>query len=358
MKRERTKLVMQLIMPLLLLYGVGICTAGDGGGFSFGDPAAKNAACLTCHGDSGKVRGSFFIDRTQYSHTTHSNIGCPACHGGFSGKHPERAKTPRADCRECHAEVSEVYARSIHATKTNCAGCHNPHKVKDPMEISGEEINKICSGCHNGFEMTAKHGEWLPQAELHLRMLPCITCHTGSQEYFVSMYIVKGKDGSRFGRPEVAGYQELKKLAGEKDILSLVDANGDNYVSVEELRNFNTSGHNLRLQGMMTPRKATHNFEILGNRRNCTFCHASGSSRMQTSFISLPDPNGTFRRIPVEKGAVLDALYGTPDFYLMGSTKNPALNGIGLAIVCGGLIMPVGHGFMRFLTRKNRRKEH
>jgi hypothetical protein len=80
---------------------------------------------------------------------------------------------------------------------------------------------------------------------------------------------------------------------------------------------------------------------------------------MQTSFIALPEANGTFRRVAVERGAVFDALYGAPDFYLMGSTKNTTLNGIGLAIICGGLIMPVGHGFLRFLTRKNRKgKEH
>jgi hypothetical protein len=107
----------------------------------------------------------------------------------------------------------------------------------------------------------------------------------------------------------------------------------------------------------MTPDKTTHDFEILTNRRNCTFCHASGSERMQTSFISLPDAKGVYKRIPVEKGAVMDVLYGTPDFYLMGSTKSGALNYVGLAIICGGLIMPVGHGTLRFLTRKNRTKK-
>jgi hypothetical protein len=80
---------------------------------------------------------------------------------------------------------------------------------------------------------------------------------------------------------------------------------------------------------------------------------------MQTSYIALPEPNGTFKRVAVEKGAVLDVLYGTPDFYMMGSTKSTALNYIGLAVICGGLVLPVGHGSLRFLTRKNRaKKEH
>jgi len=51
---------------------------------------------------------------------------------------------------------------------------------------------------------------------------------------------------------------------------------------------------------------------------------------------------------------MLDTLYGTPNFYMTGSTRSAALNIIGLIIICGGFIMPIGHGTLRFLTRKNR----
>ncbi len=56
----------------------------------------------------------------------------------------------------------------------------------------------------------------------------------------------------------------------------------------------------------------------------------------------------------VDEGAVLDALFGTPNFYMTGSSRSTALNIIGLIIICGGFIMPIGHGTLRFLTRKNR----
>ena len=105
---------------------------------------------------------------------------------------------------------------------------------------------------------------------------------------------------------------------------------------------------------MMTPEKITHSFQILDNRRDCTFCHASGPGAMQTSFISLPEKDGTYTQVAVEKGAVLDALYGTPDFYMTGKTRNDGMNKIGLLIIVGGMVMPVGHGFLRFLTRKIR----
>ena len=360
MKKAKNHHMFRLLLTLTLLGCASVCAAGSSG-FSYGDPTGRNEACLTCHGNPQKVQGASLIDQKQFAHTTHAQIGCISCHGALSTTHPGQVKMQRADCRECHIDINDEYAASIHASKTHCAGCHNPHKVESPKEISGQEINQMCSGCHESLKMVATHGEWLPQASLHLKMLPCITCHTGSKNYFISMYIVKGTNGSRFGRQEVAGYDELKKLAGGDDIVSLVDTNGDNYVSLQELRIFNssTSHKSLRLQGMMTPETVTHKFEILDNRRNCTFCHASGPAAMQTSYIALPEENGTFTRIAVEKGAVLDALYGTPDFYMMGSTKSPTLNYIGLAVICGGLILPVGHGSLRFLTRKNRKgKEH
>lgn len=347
---------------LATLAGLGSASGQDGPGYSFGDSAGRNEACLSCHGNATVAKGGAYIDRNQFGHTSHALIGCASCHDQISKGHPDGSRTPRANCTQCHSEVNEEYGTSIHAGKAACSGCHNPHQVRNPKEISGQQINQICSGCHDRFQMAAKHGEWLPQAELHLYMLPCITCHTGSQSYYISMYIVKNKGNSRLGKLEVASYDELKREAGDGSILSLIDTNGDNYVSLTELRNFNKSPDHkfLRLQGMMTPETVSHRFEILDNRRNCTFCHGSGRSAMQTSFLALPEPNGTFTRVKVEKGAVFDALYGTPDFYLMGSTKSNALNGIGLAVICGGLVLPVGHGFLRFLTRKNRKakEEH
>lgn len=362
MKTDATR-IFSILITLLLAAGASICAAArpEGSGYSYGEIAGKNEACLTCHAHRGQVPPDYLLDQRRFAHTTHARIGCHACHDAVSPSHPDGVKTPRADCRECHLDITAEYSRSIHAGKTSCAGCHNPHRVETPKEISGQQINQMCSGCHENFKMTAKHSEWLPQTELHLRMLPCITCHTEAKNYFVTMYIVKGQNGSRFGKQEVASYDELRRMAGGRDLISLIDGNGDNYVSVQELRIFNSqsSRRHLRLQGMITPETASHKFEILDNRRNCTFCHTSGPSAMQTSFIALPEANGTFRRVAVEKGAVLDALYGAPDFYMMGSTKSGKLNVIGAVIIGCGLIMPVGHGFLRFLTRKNRQgKEH
>lgn len=365
MRTVRTKLFSCLVLTLSLLgWAVMAGAAGSqGGGFSFGETAGKNGNCFDCHGSVEKVSGKNYIDPLKYTHTNHARIGCPACHDKVVVQHSVGGfKSEKTDCQQCHADIGAAYAVSDHAGKAACHDCHNPHSVNAPTEISGKEVNRMCAGCHDNYRITASHAKWLPQADLHIEMLPCITCHTGSQNYVINLYIIKRKEGSRFGKFDLADYNELQTLAGGKNILSLIDVNGDNYISLAELRNFNQNPayNGMHLKGMMTPEQVTHSFQILANRRDCTFCHASGPGAMQTSYVALPEKDGSFQRVAVEKGAVLDALYGTPDFYMMGKTRNDGLNKIGLLIIAGGLVMPVGHGFFRFLSRniRNRKEDH
>ena len=106
----------------------------------------------------------------------------------------------------------------------------------------------------------------------------------------------------------------------------------------------------------MMPEVVTHNYQILNNRWDCTFCHASGPNVQQISYLAFPEQDGTYSRMIVEKGAILDILYGTPDFYMTGFTRSTILSIIGGLIVASGLMVPIVHGTLRFLTR-NRRKE-
>jgi hypothetical protein len=225
------------------------------------------------------------------------------------------------------------------------------------MFMSSEEINSKCAKCHDTRKTIQTHSKWLPQADLHIDSLLCITCHTGSRDYVITMSIESRLPDSR----EVfktASYEELAKLIKGEDIGRLIDLNGDNLISLQELRRFNhrLRGQNMRLWGMMTPEVVTHSYQILNNRWDCSFCHASGPKAMQKSFIAFPEKNGGYTRLAVEKGAILDILYGTPDFYMLGTTRSTSLNVIGGLIVAAGLSFPVGHGFFRFLTRKNRKE--
>ncbi|MGD0586162.1 MAG: cytochrome C [Oryzomonas sp.] len=322
---------------------------------SFGDGVSKNAGCMKCHGDKKKVSGSDYIDPLKLGHTTHSRFGCSTCHDAIGTDHPNGKRVAvTTRCGDCHSDMAMEYSRSPHAANANCRDCHNPHQVAMLDEVSGDDLNKQCNKCHGINKIIASHAKWLPQADVHIAAVACATCHSGAENFVTTLYIAKKQSGRENLVP--ASYKELKSRAGGDNLQFLIDRNRDNYISLNELRMFNKNKvfKDLCLKSMLTPVKPTHNFSTYESRWNCTFCHASDHETMQTSYVAFPNEDGTYRQVAVERGAVIDALNAIPDFYLMGSTRNALLNKIGIVIIAGGLVMPVGHGFLRFLSRKNR----
>ena len=327
-------------------------------------PAAtpENKKCIICHSQKemrSPIGRSVYVDPQKFSATTHSIVGCSACHDRVSPGHPGDGYAPsKATCGDCHGPVHDEYSKSLHGSKARCNDCHNPHEVRLPVFMSSDEINRKCAKCHDVRKTIKSHSKWLPQADLHIDSLLCIACHTGSKDYVITMSIESRMPGSG-NTFKTASFEELSKLVTGEQISKVIDVNGDNIVSLKELRAFNHQlrGKNMRLWGMMTPDLVTHSYQILNNRWDCTFCHASGPQAMQKSFIAFPEKGGGFTRLAVEKGAILDILYGTPDFYMLGTTRSTPLNIIGALIVAAGLSFPIGHGFLRFLTRKNRKDD-
>jgi hypothetical protein len=323
---------------------------------------AATSDCLTCHSTSTIMNKGvhLYIDPLKYGLTTHSRIGCVSCHDNVTKRHPKDGVRPsRAKCQDCHAAVFAEYDQSKHGKYAGCTDCHKPHAVKPLLAVSGRDINIQCAKCHEYTKVVQSHAKWLPQATLHIDALPCITCHTGSKNYVISMYMTKKVSGSFLGGVALASFEDLQPFLSEgKKISTLIDIDGDGAISLGELKKFNTSGKysTISLLGTMMPEVVTHNYDILDNRRDCTFCHASGPNAQQASDLAFPEQDGTYSRIPVEKGAILDILYGTPDFYMTGFTRSNTLSIIGALIAAGGLMVPILHGTLRFFTR-NRRKE-
>ena len=326
------------------------------------DAAASN--CIDCHGkrtilDKGV---HLYIDPVKYELTTHARIGCVSCHDKVTKKHPADGVRPsRAKCQECHAAVYAEYDQSLHATHAGCTDCHKPHAVKPLLAVSGRDINGQCAKCHDHSQTVKSHSEWLPQAALHIDALPCITCHTGSEKTVITLYMAKNVSAKPLSGITLAGFQDLRPfLPAGKKVGALIDTDGDGLVSLNELKKFNKSDAyygSISLLGTMMPEVVTHSYQILSNRWDCTFCHASGPKAQQPSNLAFPEQDGTYSRIPVEKGAILDILFGTPDFYMTGFTRSNTLSIIGALIAASGLMVPLLHGTLRFLTR-NRRKEH
>lgn len=344
-------ILVSLIIPCLSYAQQPALTA------SFGDGEIKNSGCIKCHGVKSLVSERDYIDPIKLQHTTHSRFGCTTCHDGVSKDHPNgKPVANTTNCADCHDDLVIEYSKSGHAAKATCVECHNPHQVSNLTEVSGDDLNKQCSKCHSLKKMTVSHSKWLPQTDIHLSTVACVTCHSGAENFITTFYISRKQTDREKLKP--ASYEELHTISGDDDLKKLIDVNRDNYISLNELSTFNHSKvyKDFCIKSMLTPIKATHSFKTYESRWDCTFCHASDHQTMQVSYVAFPNKDGTFNQVAVEKGAVLNSLFAIPDFYLMGSTRNASLNKIGLVIIAGGLIMPVGHGFLRFLSRKNRNK--
>jgi len=316
--------------------------------------------CLGCHSDMDIVGEELFIDADKFAPTVHAEMGCAICHESVTDEHPDDGEAvSSANCLDCHEELGNQYMATAHVEYTDCicSDCHNPHQAYGIEAVSGPDMNQQCSQCHESADVMESHAKWLPQADLHIAKLPCITCHTSAENYVIVLNIVQNQEkeeglkGYRF-----SSYADLKGYSDEKEIQRIIDIDGDNHISLAELRTFNRNPaySNLHLSGTMVPSQVSHDLSTLDNRYDCTFCHVSGPGSMQTSFLSFPKEGGGYQRMTVEEGAMLDTLYGTPNFYMTGSTRSSAMNIIGLIIICCGFIMPIGHGTLRFLTRKNR----
>lgn len=325
--------------------------------------AHADRACLYCHGDQSillQPRGNhLLVDRTTYGATMHAQLGCHVCHDRVSASHPTDGIRPgRAHCQSCHGTVKREYAASRHARNADCTDCHDPHSVRRHEASTGRTINAQCEKCHEHGRTVKSHAGWLPQAALHMDQVPCITCHTGAKGYTISLTVEQraSREGMEFTATSAA---DLSKLSGGRPIRELADADRNGSLTMAELRAFNrwARKNDLRINGVLMPEGMSHRIVTLDNRWDCTACHVAGAKALQRSTLLLPSSNGLVTKLPVEAGAVLDILYGTPDFYLVGSTRSPVLDATGALIIAGGLAMPLVHGTFRFLTRRNR-KEH
>jgi len=390
-------MVLKAKFLIICIFGFMMLVAGIGINSS---SAMETDDCLECHGDlsnfdEGDER--LYVDGTQFAGTKHAEDGCGSCHsvtddhpddgvvpekescdmchedtidelskGLHAGNaecidchnpHADRGlKSPGESCGMCHEEAVEEYLNSHHAANAVCSDCHSPHTVMSYLETSGFEKNKQCTTCHEN----AGHSEWLLRNKLHMQATTCISCHTDSKGIVITMYIEKREDikPDKEGEIDLATYQDLTQLVGDKGVQSLIDTNGDGSITTAELKEFNMNSKykSVGLWGVLSTKTASHSYGIFEDRRDCSFCHAAGPKAMQTCYVAFPNQDGTYSRVPVEEGAVLDPLFATADFYMVGSTRNDILSILGLLIIAGGLGAACLHGTFRILTQKNRRK--
>ncbi len=326
--------------------------------------AKKTQDCMKCHADP-KIKGSLgrytYIDPALFSETTHAIKGCVSCHTA-SEKHPDDGlRVSRVKCDSCHESAVKEYLASAHFDHASCTNCHNPHNAKSLAVVTSTQMNGQCTNCHKPDKVYVRHSSWLPQTVSHLEKLPCISCHSDTKEFVIAMYVEKRAANGNY---EPMTQKEMAVVVRDGQMISrIVDDNGDEKISLAELRRFNFDSRpsGIRLQSMVLPKKVSHRIQVFKSRFDCISCHGSAPDSKQSAFVLFPDSRGErWTRMTVEEGAALDVLYGTPDFYMVGAsaTRSPWMSAIGLLIVSGGGGAAGLHLFFRVRTRSRRLKLH
>ncbi len=169
--------------------------------------------CLACHGDAGRLIGmvlpaaplagdgcasapsrpefiGYFVNR-DFPDSLHGRLGCTGCHGGdATAKTREAAHQGMIDanagCADCHGEITDRYATSLHNTLNGMAHALNLRSTRTHVEglrpvwqADCATCHASCSDCH--ITLPAAVGGGLIKGHEVLRRAPmelsCALCH-------------------------------------------------------------------------------------------------------------------------------------------------------------------------------------
>ncbi len=318
---------------------------------------AASETCSRCHLDKAvKVKDS--IHAALLAAGEQKAPGCSDCHGAHRiGRGALEDTVAGNPCRKCHANIYDAYRTSVHgmnrmSEKTSgplCAGCHQAHDVKPAM--ASRSPRSMCLGCHRNFEND--HRQWLPNPQAHLEMVACTACHV-PLAYKRSIYL-RMTDGA------------TGKLLSEQDVLAALGTGAGKIGNVAP-KDLWTAYRDLSAKRTVQVSVAVSMNERLNAHyllpkikavRLCEECHAADSSFFQTAAVAMSGPDGREKLLAVDP-KVLSSAYGVvflKRFYVMSGTRITAMDYAGLALVLGGIAVPVVHGSLMALTAKRRKEK-
>jgi predicted CXXCH cytochrome family protein len=128
--------------------------------------------CVSCH----KKITPGIVEQWNQSKHSKNDVDCSVCHGEHTGRkdiHKLRMPTPET-CANCHEEKVEEFKRGKHALGW-IAMKAMPMVGHQPVEITGEEGFKGCSGCH---KIGLKSEKEIKEGKFWYGTGSCDACHT------------------------------------------------------------------------------------------------------------------------------------------------------------------------------------
>lgn len=302
----------------------------------------ENKKCFSCHGKEGlqwkTQHGStldLFISPSFYGRSLHAGVSCQNCHEGVDEKAfdeaPHRFKEKQAkDCMACHdkafVDINAQFQNSFHVkelAKRNqqyrCSYCHDPHIMKKAEQIADMKWN------------------------IGLCNYKCLKCHT---------------DKSGFER--LSGKRML-----DQDLSHRMMLNKNLHYDSVRCVDCHAAGQGTRIHEIMPKDKSL---------RDCGVCHQGRSALVTTLYVTRDEHRawsmlgkGLFDETdllkhygpPAASAQILpDSPYGfmNADFlkgmYVIGSTRDRALDGDFMAVLLVLLGLVVLHGALRLALRR------
>ena len=319
---------------------------------------ALSQVCRECHDDMFDA----FEGSIHFTMLERGNLAAPTCTDchGYHGIGPKETLETIAGlpCRQCHDEVFDAYAGSMHGIAKNktghleapaCADCHQAHSV-DPASWT-ERLRGACLECHSG--PVGDHEKWLPNAELHLEAVACPACHVPRAERSIDLQLYDGRSGDPLTGEQLslligdtgAGLSGEGSL-GSRDLWELLRAvNGSS-----EDPQVTVTGH-LKVRTGIEAHRMAGKAEALSD---CVTCHMNGAEPFRNVTLSLAGNDGRLLHYEAEGEILTSAasVASVGDFYALGGTRIKLLDFLLLAAVLGGMSVPALHMTARVLARK------
>jgi nitrate/TMAO reductase-like tetraheme cytochrome c subunit len=126
-----------------------------------------SATCTDCHAQAGEEYAEG-LHAEAWTEGNQDSAVCSDCHGAhevqpFGDSHFRIAQT----CRQCHAEIYDVYAESVHGAALlqefnpdvpTCVDCHDHHRNAGPTRAGFHLFSpQLCAQCHSDTELMARY---------------------------------------------------------------------------------------------------------------------------------------------------------------------------------------------------------
>ncbi len=135
-----------------------------------GAALAQEEECFDCHDVGGDAGEEFVVDAAAWGSSVHVDMGCDMCHTG-TDDFPHEDEVEHSPCVECHDDVAEIYAESIHGyaryngrkEAPDCDACHgNSHSILPATDenslVHPKRLPDTCAVCHSDPETVKKFG--------------------------------------------------------------------------------------------------------------------------------------------------------------------------------------------------------